>query len=384
MSKRKAESSKIPNRTIITDSKSLNYAEINSFGSFFYEILRCLSLSIIKDFTRKYDTFVIPIASNDNAVDDFNNRLVDIIETELSSLRVQTYSQPKIKFSFMLEKSWIAVLEVLFNICSLDSGFTLHTFLHIMKKLFAVIGMSPEDNIEIIHNLLIKNEEMTKSVRSIIKGKGGIRGVNMTGAARVQSPEWTSSFGNWTSEGTELAIYQDWNSLQILFNIVIDASPLNVIVPALYNSLIPYLMNAKYFSSGIEVLKLRCSCLFFHPIMVDFWSTLISLRGSSEVNHAFTTIHANFEGSSMFSDLYTTFMKMMRLDGMHTSSKQEYNPLHIHKEVYDAIPMQYRNYFTSHNSNTNPHVGLRYTIPIIRQSAPRFNPAPIAKFTKRY
>jgi hypothetical protein len=108
-------------------------------------------------------------------------------------------------------------------------------------------------------------------------------------------------------------LYQDDDMIYNLFSVVRCASPIDVIIPALYNTiqdLTRQKMN-NWAADGDILFRDRCSALLFNPIMVAFWSDLVNMHGM-KVKEAFARLLETGSFYSVFYDLLVTFMGAMQ------------------------------------------------------------------------
>ena len=343
-------------RDIIENPSAIIHEEKDAFRLFFYTIIKKTTEQIIND-------FVIALTSSRLRVHEVQ-------------LHASFTHNPFINHHDPKPQNLIPILWGHYGAC-FDEKYKynandrqdgkLFNFLQYMLHLYHAIGLTGP-YFETVEYMLRQNE--------IIKGK--IIPFNpdilseWEDEGSLMWPVWSLNL-EYPGEESEL-----WNDISSLFNPAIYASPNHIIVPALFEARECFekkiARTLSYYSGRMdEIVKTHhdrtYAALFFHPIMIQFWSALVNVKGIAALRDAFQPYLQNYpkEESGLFSKYFPIFLDVMQVFGPEGN---DINPMHVNFSIFAKIPPVYAaNYYTPHRDNY-PSVGQTYQVAIPRPIQP--------------
>lgn len=144
----------------------------------------------------------------------------------------------------------------------------------------------------------------------------------------------------------EAAMKNEWNSIQAIFDRIRDIgddSLETIIVPALCRVDV-YNHNAAM-NDALKIVSRneKFKVLFFHPIAVQFWSSLISTR--RDVQGVFQFYRDDKQCD--FGDSVNLFLEIFNTeDDVRAMNGGDLNPMHVSPENYRRLPEEYRVWYS--------------------------------------
>jgi hypothetical protein len=164
----------------------------------------------------------------------------------------------------------------------------------------------------------------------------------------IGQSEWVSSQRHDASE--------DWDTLQFIFNILCHLPAKDVLVPALGDVLdqydsetIPQLHRTATHAQQAEFQELFFNTLLFHPVAVQFWSSVFHVQGYESTSEAFDLMLRELgEGTDDASKnrLRNAIGIFQMIFSPHGRS-DSINPTHVDHITHGSIPSNYRGYYSN-------------------------------------